>query len=92
MTPAETSILVFFRRYGARPTQMLFFNPNDCKMSPCAFPQCHGIADAARLRRKGTAQAGLLTHPRWVRAIALDCSAAAGGAEHVRPKKPENRW
>ena len=37
MTPAETSILVFFRRYGARPTQMLFFNPNDCKMSPAPF-------------------------------------------------------
>ena len=37
MTPAETNILNFFRRYGARPTQMLFFNPNDCKMSPAPF-------------------------------------------------------
>jgi hypothetical protein len=37
MTPAETNILTFFRRYGARPTQMLFFNPNDCKMSPAPF-------------------------------------------------------
>ena len=37
MTPAETNILIFFRRYGARPTQMLFFNPNDCKMSPAPF-------------------------------------------------------
>jgi hypothetical protein len=37
MTPAEANILTFFRRYGARPTQMLFFNPNDCKMSPAPF-------------------------------------------------------
>lgn len=34
MTPSEKDVLGFFRRYQVGPTQMLFFNPGDCKLTP----------------------------------------------------------
>ena len=81
MTPAETSILVFFRRYGARPTQMLVSSIRT--IAKCLPPLFRNAMES--LMRQGFVVkerpklAYSLTRG-WVRAIALDCSAAAGCA------------
>jgi DNA-binding IclR family transcriptional regulator len=37
MTPSECAILNYFRRYDIGPSEMLFFNPNDCKLPMAPF-------------------------------------------------------
>ena len=37
MTPNECAILTFFRQYDIGPSQMLFFNPGDCKLGAGSF-------------------------------------------------------
>ncbi len=82
MTPSECAILNYFRRYDIGPSEMLFFNPNDCKLPMAPFQQCHGIAGTTRTGGTGAAQASIFADHPWLRVIAGTRAADGKKEQH----------
>ena len=62
MNSAETAILAFFRRFDARPSEMLFINPNQSKeQSPKFRSAMQSLIDKGFVTKERPKQAYSLT-------------------------------
>ena len=76
MNSAETAILAFFRRFDARPSEMLFINPNQAKdQSPKFRAAMQSLIDKGFVTKERPKQAYSLTMAGYKASVAVPVKA-----------------